>query len=157
VDIPHLATSCGLPASTLLLDALQPEGSTPSLDQPPVPSRSIASALHVPPCMFGRIRGAHALRHSPSRSDAPMALHTLIMLLWHDVADLVGSRFCALAQVSKSVAELKEFAVAPQGHLTYAATWYTLSAATTLMCYRFFRKPPPSRRSSPPPTPTMDR
>lgn len=60
----------------------------------------------------------------------------------------------ALTQVAKSAAELKKFAVAPQGHLTYAATWYTLSAATTLMCYRFFRKPPPSRRS---PTPSVDR
>jgi len=49
VDIPHLATSCGLPASAPLLDALQPEGSTPSLDHPPVPSRSIASTFHVPP------------------------------------------------------------------------------------------------------------
>jgi hypothetical protein len=36
VDVPHLATSCGLPSSTPLLDALQPEGATASLDNPPV-------------------------------------------------------------------------------------------------------------------------
>lgn len=145
IDVPKIATACGLPPETPLIEVeaqslcnqLKPSARTLLLTLCPgrtaVLSLSSSNSALLPSQVYSdEVPG-------DERGPVPTSMDVLAF-------KARKPKSAALYPISKSSAELLNVSVTPVDHRNYAITWFTLSGATAFLGARALRKPVRSPR-----------